>query len=261
MHKKGRMAFVSMCLQHIYDCFGPNANRKEDKFYLKQNSNTYEILMTITGMERWYWKAVKEEGRLSKDCGLAFKHQFENHDTHVIRPCLCVVLPACKVEIMILTSSARYFALKTVLGIISYKSPWNELLYIDKSINAIFWAFLTKKDWFSTLEEEYFIDPKDVWGWTLELWTCFRFCLTSAAKEFHSLQWTRERDGFCFLSPAENLCGQIPRARDNSKLCLCSGSTCLTLFNSSHAQRQGTIKTEGQGTIKTEMLWVYVLFL
>lgn len=51
MHKKGRIAFVSMCLQCIYDCFGPTANKK-DKFYLNQNGNTYEILMTITGMER-----------------------------------------------------------------------------------------------------------------------------------------------------------------------------------------------------------------
>lgn len=32
---------------------------------------------------------------------------------------------------------------------------------MDKSINAIFWAYLNKRGWFSGLEEEYFIDPKD----------------------------------------------------------------------------------------------------
>jgi len=46
---------------------------------------------------------------------------------------------------------------------------------------------------FFGLEKEYFTDSKDVWSWTLESWTCFRFCLRPAAKQFHSLKWTWER--------------------------------------------------------------------
>lgn len=60
-----------------------------------------------------------------------------------------------------------------------------------KSINIMVWPSLKRWDCFSGGEER-FIDSKDVWSWTLESWTCFRFCLRTAAKQFHSLKWAWE---------------------------------------------------------------------
>lgn len=162
-------------------------------------------LMVIAGMEKWFWKAEREKERLrSKHCII-----WQSSHTCAIWTCLCPVLPVGKVQIVTLTSSAKYFALKTVLDVITHKFPCNG------------YGCMLGKIWFGPPWTDSIVFLVCKRNFSLTQKTCkaglWSHELSGSALDKQQNSFTVSSEpknhSFCFLPRAENLLSeQLPRS-------------------------------------------------